>query len=179
MPVRDKAVTEMVALAIGPHRMPKIAAKLLYIAAEALYVHTLDTIDWNRVMHDAATRHMELHDGSYLTSGLDDEHQEGQVCSECIQEAVLANEWGGVKSWAKHPKALRHRPYFQPLSDAEVGVVIGSLAARFMKPDAAPEEDREDDGHLHDCEEIGRTPNEVMVCDPACPHYENWIEDLA
>lgn len=183
MPVREKVVGEIIRLVAGTevdgYFFPKHIVRLLEFAAEAVYVNAMETVDWNRVMHDAATRHMELHDGEYLTSSLDDEHQAGSVCGECIHEAVIANEWGGVKSWADHPRGMRHRMTFSPMPPGESRAMVASIAGRMRRPDVAPPEDREEDGHLNGCTEVGRQGAYRMLCDPACPEYDGWIEEEA
>lgn len=180
MPVREKAVQEFLTAALGDYpEPPKVGQRVLEYAAEGVYVRVMDSIDWKRVMHDASTRHMELHGGEYLSSTVVEEHAVGEVCSECLQEAMVANEWGGVKSWGTHPKGLRNRVGLRELRAPEVAFLIRHLAKRFIKPAVAPEGDREDDGHLFGCEEIGRAPDYRMICDPACQHYDGWIEEMA
>lgn len=183
MPVREKVVCEIIKLTTGTEVddsfYPKTVARLLELAAEAIYVNVMETVDWNRVMHDAATRHMELHGGEYLTSSIEDEHQAGNVCAECIHEAVIANEWGGVKSWADHPKGLRHRMTFSPIAPGDLRAMVENLAMRMRRPEVAPPEDREEDGHLNGCTELSRRDNWRMLCDPACPEYTGWIEEEA
>lgn len=182
MPVRDKALDEMVRLVTGHGNQAKAMKLALYHAADALYTKTLDSIDWKRVMHDAVTRHMALHDGDYLTSGLEDEHAVGEVCSECIHEALLANEWGGTARdnvWLSHPRSIRSTLDFNPATPEEVGLLLRWIGHHATQPDTAPEAERDEDGHLKVCEEVGRIGRERMLCHPACPHYDGWISDLA
>jgi hypothetical protein len=111
MPVRNKDVEVLAYVLDGPgpvfnslndtvtlggQVMSYDAYKARYDGA---YVKTIDAIDWNRLMLEASSRHLDLE------HEVTDEY--GLVCPECICEALLSLKPGGWNDWASEPLSPR------------------------------------------------------------------------
>lgn len=128
MPVRSKAVATIFSLLMGdqPYHfnnlpghatatvngvvMPREEFDEKYMdPIERVFERVVDSIDWNRVMLEALSRHLALekdpdHDPRGVGADWDD-----LLCPECLCEALLADDT--IVSWKDRPKAPRyHEP---------------------------------------------------------------------
>lgn len=121
MPVREKAIGNLMAGLIGdqwyqdgvcqsmPHGDNRAVSELV----EAIYVRLIDRLDWNRIILEAHGRHLAL-DHKYAET---DEFRFGvdQICGECLNEALLATDFGGYRDWKEDPAAPRESEGSHPL----------------------------------------------------------------
>lgn len=128
MPVRTKAVTALARALDGPlhfntledvavfSRTGPMPLPDFYARYDRAYVQVIDDIDWNRVLLEATSRHLDLnhrdegYDG-FTTVDNDGNLVTGVVCPECLTEALLRLR---LHDWHEHPKAPRTHPGATP-----------------------------------------------------------------
>lgn len=181
---------------------------LLRFAADDAYEKVVEAIDWNRVYLDASARHLSLHKDpdedkdrtlvtpseAALEAGLDaaddvpyvpppawHNYRYDDLCPECIMHAVLANDWGGKAGdkWKEHPVYPRWRFGLRPRHPELKKIVLELIAWAWARPEEARGDELDTDGHMPTCYEVGRARESRMVCDPRCPEYDGWAEDVA
>lgn len=119
MPVRDKAIAALARALDGPvlfnvDGTVKLGAREMtpdefYERYGGAYIQMIDSIDWNRVLLEANSRHYALEHTDHV------EVEDGRgigiaiVCPECVCEALLAPDTGGriPTDWQEHPRAPR------------------------------------------------------------------------
>ncbi|MDX3165921.1 hypothetical protein PV516_19225 [Streptomyces scabiei] len=87
--------------------MPTEAYYEVEDAAEAILERVARAVSWPRLLREASWRHLHLHPDKEN----DKEGYATGVCSECLVEALLADD-RGAPDWDKHPESPRRRADF-------------------------------------------------------------------
>jgi hypothetical protein len=125
MPVREKAISNLMAGLIGdqwyrhgicesmPHKDNQAVSELV----EAIYVRLMDRLDWNRVILEASSRHLALEHDRHPTVNEISLFGVDGICGECVNEALLALDFGGkhIGAWKKEPESPRESEGSHPL----------------------------------------------------------------
>lgn len=119
MSVRDKAIEFLtrrvvpgVHFTYGEPSDPRWTEE--WSKAEALYLALVGTIDWQRVVLEAWSRHNALHPSDDAEKGI----WYDSLCGECVREALLTQDsvtrWAGPAEPVRPPVTLAPGPIPQP-----------------------------------------------------------------
>ncbi|MEU7591178.1 hypothetical protein AB0A95_33400 [Micromonospora sp. NPDC049230] len=106
MPVRRNVVRHLVQSVVGIHVWDGLAGEPVTIprtewdravdSADQLYDELIREVDWNRILIEARSRHVQMHINT-----------DPNPCGECIQQVLLYNEHGlgfsALHKWKETP----------------------------------------------------------------------------
>lgn len=125
MPVRARVVDRLISDAIGPQwfdnsrgfeckSMPTREYHKTQDAANVLYERVIDRIDWSRILIEACSRHYDLvRTGNHMKIANDIVED---VCGNCLQEALLADEHMPRHSPVPAPRADQGQDWLAELA---------------------------------------------------------------
>ncbi|QKV98145.1 hypothetical protein HUT19_41220 (plasmid) [Streptomyces sp. NA02950] len=119
--------------------MPTEKYEEVEAAAEAILERVARAVSWPRLLREASWRHLHLHPDQEN----DKEGYATGVCSECLVEALLADDTG-APDWDKHPTSPRRREHFDWPTPVAANLKYRQRAhwhpymESETKPDAAP-----------------------------------------